>query len=106
MASNSRDSPRRLRRSKIADLPDETRELLGFIEQIDRRVVVFAVGKVLAAVAGAEQNAGVGAAGRLGYLHVKTIAVQGDFTRYAAAAGVETEIILAAGKAEGVRKAS
>ena len=34
------------RRSNIADLPDDTRELLGLIEQIKGRVVIFASGKV------------------------------------------------------------
>jgi hypothetical protein len=66
--------------------------------------VIFASGKVPAATTGTKQDACVGATGGLGHLHIQTIAVQGDFTRGTEVAGVETEIIVAPGKAEGVGK--
>lgn len=67
--------------------------------------MIFASGKVPAATTGAKQDACVGTTGGLGHLHIETIAVQGDVTRDTEVAGVETEIVVAPGKAEGVGKA-
>jgi len=69
------------------------RELVGLVEQIERCEIVRATDIVLPALAGPKQNAAVVTHRRLGDLHVKMIAVEGNFAGHGNAGLVGAEVV-------------
>src|ERR1700730_6056364 len=94
------------KRSRMACLPDSAREIVGPVETIERGEIVWTTAIVLPSLAGTEQDAAVASHGRLRYLHIKTVAVQGDLTGDRDAGQIRAQVIRAGLKAEHCCKAA
>lgn len=69
------------------------REFVGPVEQVERCEIVRATHIVFSALAGPKQNAAVVAHRRLGDLHIKMIAVEGNFAGNGDAGLVGAEVV-------------
>src|SRR5258708_4521008 len=90
----------------MACLPDSAREILGPVEKIERGEIVGTTAIVLPSLAVTEQDAVVVSHGRLGYLHIKAVAVQGALTGDCDAGQIRAQVIRAGLEAEHYCKAA